>query len=70
MAIYFGSPFGRYPMFHTLASVGRIKLFSMLKECSRFFELKHGNAFLVLAWCDHCYGDRYQQYGPKESLGI
>ena len=28
---YFGSPFGRYPTFHTLTSVGGRKLVSMLK---------------------------------------
>ena len=27
LAIYFGSPFGRYPTFHTLTSVGRKKAF-------------------------------------------
>ena len=31
-----GSLFGFYPTFHTLKSIGRNKLFSMLKECSRF----------------------------------
>ena len=33
------SSFGRYPMFHTLTSVGRKKLFSMTKTCCRFFVL-------------------------------
>ena len=37
LAINFGSPFGRYPTFHTLTSVGRKKGFSVW--------LKHGTAF-------------------------
>ena len=36
-AINFGSPFGRYPTFHTLTSVGRKKSLSVW--------LKHGTAF-------------------------
>ena len=41
LAIYFGSPFSRYPTFHTLMSVGRKKLLVCLK---------HGAAF-------SCYSD-------------
>ena len=36
LAIYFGSPFGRYPTFHTLTSVTRKYLFSMLKDATVF----------------------------------
>ena len=36
LAIYFGSPFGRYPTFHTLTTVGRKKLFSMSKNGTAF----------------------------------
>ena len=31
-----GSPFGRYPAFHTLTSVGRKKLFSMSRNVAAF----------------------------------
>ena len=37
LGIYFGSPVGRYPTFHTLTSVGWKKSFSVW--------LKHGTAF-------------------------
>ena len=36
LAIYFGSPFGRYPTFHTLTSVGRKKLSVCQKNVSAF----------------------------------
>ena len=36
MAIYFGSPFGRYPTFHTLDERRMKKAFSMLKGRFRF----------------------------------
>ena len=37
---YFGSPFGCYPTFHTLTSVGRKKaFFKYVKKCCRFFML-------------------------------
>ena len=34
LAIYFSSPFGRYPTFHTLASVGRKEVSVCLKIVS------------------------------------
>jgi len=36
LAIYFGSPFGRSPTFHTLTSVGWQKLFSMSENAATF----------------------------------
>ena len=36
LAIYFGSPFSRYPTFHTLMSVGRKKLSVCLKNVPAF----------------------------------
>ena len=35
--IYFGSPFGRYPTFHTLTSVGRKKCFQYVKRMFPLF---------------------------------
>ena len=35
--IYFGSPFGRYPMFHTLTSVGRKQYFQYVKRMFPLF---------------------------------
>ena len=35
--IYFGSPFGRYPTFHTLKSVGRKKCFQYVKRMFPLF---------------------------------
>ena len=45
LAIYFGSPFGRYPMFHTLTSGGRKKLLACPKMLSLFLAVLN---FLIL----------------------
>ena len=51
LAIYFGSPFGHYPMFHTLTSAGRKKLSVYLKNVAAFSCFSDIFAFLCNFSC-------------------
>ena len=61
LTIHFGSPFGRYPTFHTLTSVGRKKAFSMLKEWA---------SGQVVRALDCCAKHRWFEPNPRIIVGM
>ena len=63
LTIYFSSPVGHYTTFHTQASFGRNKIFSIPKNCICFFVLQLTRCVYAAILKSDSFVD--QNYGPK-----